>query len=249
MKYLQRTLLTAAVLASGLTSVAAFAQEYDKTFLDFDGKPTVTTLPNNKGTDIIYIAPGAFSRLAVYDAVVVDLPEVLISAKSEYKGAAPMDLYTISEFFHQDVIEAIIYGGYYVVDRPGTGVLYMTLAITDLKLKKKKRGLLAYTPGGYFMKAGIDATRNMMEKYDIMGLTFQAEIMDSQTNEVLASVVALRGNNGQRMEFAEFDADVRRFASRLLCRLDNSRGPEEQDVDCRKQALQHTEAHRNHAAK
>lgn len=88
-----------------------------------------------------------------------------------------------------------------------------------------------------------------MEKYDIMGLTFQAEIMDSQTNEVLASVVALRGNNGQRMEFAEFDADVRSFASRLLCRLDNSRGPAEQDVDCRKQALQHAEAHRNHVAK
>jgi hypothetical protein len=231
--------MTATLLAWGLASAPANAQEYDKTFLDYDGKPTVTTLPNNKGTDVIYIAQGAFSRLANYDAVIVDLPEVLISAKSDYKGAAPMDLYAISEFLHQDVIESIVYGGYYVVDRPGPSVLYMTLAITDLKLKKKKRGLLAYTPGGYFMKTGVDATRSVMEKYDIMGLTFQAEIMDSATNEVLASVVALRGNNGKRMEFTELDADVRSFASRLLCRLDNSRGPEDQDVDCRKQAAEH----------
>ena len=248
MRYVPSALMAATVLACGLTG-AALAQEYDKTFLDYDGKPTVTALPNGKGTDIIFIAPGAFSQLAEYDAAVVDLPEVLISAKSEYKGAAPMDLYMISEFLHQDVIEAIIYGGYYVVDRPGAGVLYMTLAITDLKLKKKKRGLLAYTPGGYFTKAGIDATRNVMEKYDIMGLTFQAEIMDSRTNQVLASVVALRGNNGQRMEFTEFDADVQSFASRLLCRLDNSRGPEDQDIDCRKQAARHAEEHRSHAAK
>lgn len=132
-------LMATVVFACGLTSAVAFAQEYDKTFLDYDGKPSVISLPNNKGTDIIYIAPGAFSRLAEYDAVVVDLPEVLISAKSEYKGAAPMDLYTISEFLHQDVIEAIIYGGYYVVDRPSAGVLYMTLAVTDLKLKRKAR--------------------------------------------------------------------------------------------------------------
>jgi hypothetical protein len=240
-------LMAATVLVCGLAG-ASFAQDYDKTFLDYDGKPTITTLPN-KGTDIIYIAPGAFSRLAEYDAAIVDLPEVLISAKSEYKGAAPMDLYAISAFFRQDVTDAIVYGGYYVVDRPGAGVLYMTLAITDLKLKKKKRGLLAYTPAGYFMKAGIDATRSMMEKYDIMGLTFQAEIMDSRTNEVLASLVALRGNNGQRMEFEELDADVRSFASRLLCRLDNSRGPEEQDIDCRKQAAHHAEEHHGHATK
>jgi hypothetical protein len=247
MTHVHRVLMAAAVFAGCLTSVAASAQEFDKTFLDYDGKPTVTVLPNGRGTDIIYIAPGAFSQLAEYRAAVVDLPEVLISAKSEYKGAAPMDLYSISEFLHQDVVEAIIYGGYYVVDRPGAGVLYMTLAITDLKLKKKKRGLLAYTPGGYFMKSGIDATRSMMEKYDIMGLTFQAEIMDSSTNEVLASLVALRGNNGQRMEFADFDADVRSFASRLLCRLDNSRGPEDQDVDCRKQAARHAAEHQSRA--
>jgi hypothetical protein len=248
MSNVPRALMAAAVLACGLTGIG-FAQEYDKTFLDSDGKPTVTTLPNNKGSDIIYIAQGAFSRLAKYDAAVVDLPEVLISAKSEYKGAAPMDLYAISAFFHQDVIDSIIHGGYYVVDRPGAEVLYVTLAITDLKLKKKKRGLLSYTPGGYFMKASIDATRSMMEKYDIMGLTFQAEIMDSRTNEVLASVIALRGNNGQRMEFAEFDGDVQSFASRLLCRLDNSRGPEDQDIDCRRQAAHHAEEHHGHGTK
>lgn len=241
-KLLNATTAAVAVLICGLASLAANAQEYDKTFLDVDNKPTVTALPNGKGTDILYIAPGAFSRLADYDAVIVDLPEVLISDKSEYKGADPMDLYAISAFLRQDIVDAITFGGFYVVDPPGEGVLYMNLAITDLKLKKKKRGLLAYTPAGYFMKANMEATQHMMEKYDIMGLTFQAEITDSRTGEVIASLVALRGNNGQRMDFKELDADIRSFASRLVCRLDNARGAEEQDVDCRKEAAAHRAA-------
>jgi hypothetical protein len=233
-------------LISSLVGGTAGAQEYDKTFLNYDSKPTVTPLADNKGTDILYVAPGAFSRLAMYDAVIVDSPEVLMSAKSEYKGATPLDLFAVSSFLRETVDHAIESGGYYVVDHPDEGVLYMTLAITDLKLKKKKRGLLAYTPSGYFMKASIDATRTMMEKYDIMSLTLQAEIVDSTTNEVLASLVALRGNNGQRLEFKDFDADVQSFASRLVCRLDNSRGPEELDVDCRKLAARHH--HAGHAA-
>jgi hypothetical protein len=238
----------AAVLACGLTNIAAYAQEYDKTFLNYASKPTVTSILNGRGTNVLYVARSAFSRLAEYDAVIVDLPEVLISAKSEYKGAAPVDLYSMSAFMREHIIDAITSDGYYVVDPPDEGVLYLSLAISDLKLKKKKRGLLAYTAAAYPMKAGIDATRLTMEKYDIMGLTFQAEITDSVTGKVVASLVALRSSTGQRMEFKEFNEDVQSFASRLLCRLDNSRGPEEKDIDCRSQAVHQAAEHHHNVA-
>lgn len=50
--------------------------------------------------------------------------------------------------------------------------------------------------------------------------------------KVLAEFVSLRGNNGERMEFEQLDADVTGFASRLRCRLDNAHVPAAQQIDC-----------------
>jgi hypothetical protein len=221
----------ATVLACGLSSVAA-AQDYDKTFLSDYSKLKATPLPNNAGTDLIYVPAGTLERLGKYKAVMVDEPEVLISANSDYKGAKPTDLEAIATLVRKDVSDALTAGGYGVVDSPGPNVLYLKTAVTDLSLKRKKRRLLAYTPAGFLIKAGLDATRDMMGKYDIMGAAIQAEITDSASNDVLAEFVALRGNNSQRMEFDQLEADIRGFASRLRCRLDNSHVPAAQQIDC-----------------
>ncbi len=66
-----------------------------------------------------------------------------------------------------------------MVDTPGPNVLYLRLAITDLSLTRKKRGVLAYTPVGFVLKAGVDATRDMMGKYDILGANVQGQYADS----------------------------------------------------------------------
>ena len=129
----------------------------------------------------------------------------------------------------KDVGDALKAGGYGVVEAPGPNVLYLKLAITDLSLKRKKRRLLAYTPVGFVVKAGMDATRDMMQKYDILGATVQGEVSDSTSNDVLAEFVALRGNNGQRMDFDQLESEIKGFASRLRCRLDNARMPK---IDC-----------------
>jgi hypothetical protein len=221
----------AAILAFGLANVVT-AQEYDKTFLSDYSKLQATPLPNNAGTDLLYIPSDVFARLAKYNAIMVDEPEVLISANSDYKGAKPTDLEAVAALVRKDVTDAMTAGGYGVVDSPGPGVLYLKMAVTDLSLKRTKRRLLAYTPIGFVVKAGVDATRDMMQKYDIMGATIQAQLSDSASNEVLGELVALRGNNGQRMEFKQLEADVKGFASRLRCRLDNAHVPAAQQIDC-----------------
>jgi hypothetical protein len=219
------------ILAFGLANIAA-AQDYDKTFLSDYGKLQATPLPNNMGTDLVYLPPGALTQLDKYKAVMVDEPEVLISPKSDYKGAKPTELAAIGGMVRTDVTDALKAGGYGVVDSPGPGVLYVRMAITDLSLKRKKRGILGYTPVGFVVKAGLDATRDMMGKYDIMGVTLQGEITDSASKEVLAEFVALRGNNDKRLEFKDFNADVEGFASRLRCRLDNAHVAAGQQIDC-----------------
>jgi Protein of unknown function (DUF3313) len=221
-------------LAFGLSNASA-AQDYDKSFLNDYSKLQATQLPNSAGTDLVYLPPAVLPQLAKYTAVVVDEPEVLISPNSDYKGAKPTDLAAVGGLVRKDVTDALTAGGYGVVDAPGPGVLYIKMAVTDLSLKRTKRRLLAYTPAGFIIKAGVDATRDMMQKYDIMGATIQAEITDSTSNEasgVLAAVVALRGNNGKRIDFKDFDADIKGFASRLRCRLDNAHAPAAQQIDC-----------------
>jgi hypothetical protein len=222
----------AALLACGLTSVGSAAPDYDQTFLTDYSKLVATPLPNNMGTDLIYSPPGVFDRIAKYTAVMVDEPEVLISATSDYKGAKPTDLAAVAMLVRTDVSDAMKAGGYGVVDAAGPSVLYLKIAVTDLSLKKKKRALLAYTPAGFIINAGVKALQDMMQKYDIMGAAIQGQISDSTSSEVLSEFVALRGNNGKRMEFKEFDADIKSFASRLRCRLDNAHMPAAQQIDC-----------------
>ena len=88
----------------------------------------------------------------------VDEPEVLISATSDYKGAKPTDE-AVATLVRTDISDAMKAGGYGVVDAAGRNVLYLKVAVTDLSLKKKKRRLLAYTPAGFIINAGVKALR------------------------------------------------------------------------------------------
>jgi hypothetical protein len=162
----------------------------------------------------------------------VDEPEVLMSPASDYKGAKPTDLEAISALLRKDVADAMTAGGYHIVEAPGPNVLYLKMALTDLSLKRKKRGILGYTPIGFVLKAGADALKDMMDKYDIMGGAVQGQATDSVSKEVLAEFVALRGNNGKRMDFDDLSGEVKGFASRLRCRLDNTHVPADQKIDC-----------------
>ena len=225
------TVFAAALLTCGLSGMAA-AVDYDQTFLSDYSKLQANPLPNNAGTDLTYSPPGAFEQLGKYNAVLVDQPEVLMSAKSDYKGAKPADLEAIAELLRKDVNDALTAGGYQIATSAGPTVLYLKMALTDLSLMKKKRRLLAYTPIGFVVNAGVKALQDLMQKYDIMGAAVQGEISDSATNAILGEFVALRGNNGKRMDFDELDKDVKSFASRLRCRLDNGHVPADQQIDC-----------------
>jgi hypothetical protein len=224
-------LSVAALLGCGLANVAAALPDYDHTFLSNYDKLVATTLPNN-ATDLLYTVPGVFDTVGKYTALMIDQPEILISPKSEYDGAKPADLSAIAEQVRKDITDALKAGGYGIVDSPGPNVLYLRSAITDLMLKRKKRRLLAYTPVGFVVKAGVDATRDMMEKYDIMGDAAQGQVLDSQSGEVLGEFVALRGNNGQRITFDQMNTEIMGFASRLRCRLDNTHVPADKRIDC-----------------
>jgi hypothetical protein len=215
-------IISAAAFAScALAGVADAAQVYNKTFLTDYTKLVATALPNNEGTDLLWISPDVDKTAGKYTSVMVDEPEVLMSSTSPYQGAKPTDLEAVAGNLRKVVSDTLKAGGYGVVEAPGPNVLYIRLAVTDLSLERKKRRLLAYTPIGFVVKLGADSLRDMMQKYDIMGAAIQAQLNDSTTQNVLAELVALRGDNGKRLEFSTLDTEVQAFSSRLRCRLDN----------------------------
>jgi hypothetical protein len=190
--------------------------------------------------DRVYIAPGTEERLADYDAVLVDQPEVFMSPDSKYGGAKPDHLKMLADSMRLALVERLQEdGGYEIVEEAGPGVVYIRWAITDLYLKKKKRGFLSYTPIGFVVHATAQAAiRDVWKKIDMVELNIEVEFVDGATGDVLAAVVAERGarkTDDQEQELVsweELDATINTFGLRLRCSLDNARIEAGSREDC-----------------
>jgi hypothetical protein len=226
-------ILIAATTLTSLSGVAfaesGFLSDYSK----------LTPVQSATGTtDLVYIAPGAFDRAVDYKAVMVDQPEILFSADSEYRGMKPQDILALASLMREAAKERLEAGNYKVVEQPGTDVLFVRIGLTDLYLKKKKRPVLAYTPIGAVAKVGADALKETLDKVDIIEMTFEAELSDSTSEDVLAAIVVqsggrkAQGQKEQRMDMAAFRTHIHEYASRLRCRLDNAKLPEAESIDC-----------------
>ncbi len=237
-----RTITT--LLSAVLCLPAAFAAEgtfpVEDGFLSVDLDQLTLVVEEEHGLDLIYRSAGASDRLAKYNKLMIDQPEIWLDPDSEYRGVKPTNIKAIADLIRENVTERWISRGYEVVHEPGPDVLYARMALTDLYLKKEKRRLLAYTPVGAVAKAGADAVRDMLSKIDIIEMALQTEILDSQSEEVLAAIVIKRGARkdkatGQkleRMDFDEFGAIVLEYGARVACNLDNAKKPEPQRIDC-----------------
>jgi hypothetical protein len=223
------------VLATALGSpLVASAQDvtFDKTFLNDYSR--LAPRQSDRGTEFVYLAPQAIEKVVKYEGVMVDQPEILVSPDSPYKGAKPDDLLAVANSM-RDAMNARLKAGHYnVVDKPGPGVIYVRVALTDLQVEKKKRNLLEYTPVGAVVGFGVNAMKNFQSKFDILKMVFQAEITDSATNEVYAQYVMVAGGGDKpvRINFDKVKDDMDEFGERLRCRLDNAQGPVAKQINC-----------------
>ena len=187
----------------------------------------------------IYVAPNALERLADFHAVLVDQPEIFIAPDSKYKGAKGSHLNQLADTVRLAIIERLEAGGYTVADGPGPGILYLRLAIVDLYLKKKKRGLLSYTPMGMVVHTTRQAaTRDLWKKLDIVELGLEGEMSDAVSGEILVAATGKQGmrkGKGQKEDvvtWEELDAMLSTAGERLRCRLDNARRLESERQVC-----------------
>ena len=225
------------ILAVGLCSAAtAFGQNND--FLsDYS-----LLEPNVDGKFVShrYFDVNVVRRMADYNAVFVDQPEIFISADSKYKGAKGDQLKALADVARLATMERLEAGGYTIATEPGPDVLYFRWAITDLYLQKKKRGILSYTPVGFVVHATAQAAvRDLWKKIDIAELRLEVEFSDFVSGEILGAAVThrhgLRKAKGQKAEIVswqDLDALFKTVGERFVCVLDNARIPESDWTGC-----------------
>ncbi len=180
-----------------------------------------------------YLVQGAEDRMANYTAVMIDQPEIFIAPNSKYKGIKPDDMKALADAFRTSMSQSLAQD-FMIVEQAGPNVLYVRFAITNLQLKKKRKGLLSYTPVGLVAGAAKSAlTSDITKKIDLKGLVMEMEVLDSNSEQQLAAAVEVRsGSKEEPASWAELEAMIGVYAQRMRCTLDNARIPEESRVDC-----------------
>jgi hypothetical protein len=187
---------------------------------------------------MLYQRPNLWQQSGRFNSVLVDQPEIFIAEDSRYKGAKGDHLKQLADVARFAMIERLEAGGWPVADEAGPGVAYMRWAISDLYLKKKKRGLLSYTPVGMVVHTTSQAAvKDLWKKIDIVELGLKMEVIDSVNQEILAAGIARRGTrktNGKEAELVtweELDALFKTVGERGRCALDNYTVPEGQELE------------------
>ncbi len=143
-----------------------------------------------------WVVADAEKRASKYTSIMIDQPEMFVSPDSKYKGVKPDDLKALADELRDRFREEFEKSGKYkVVEKPGANVVYLHIAISDLKLQKKKRPVLAYTPVGAVVHGARKLAKDMTEKIDLKYASIEVEVMDSVTNEPLGAYVLSRSSD------------------------------------------------------
>ena len=228
---IRKIVICAAVASTALLFSSSQADEliYSGFMSDYSQLEKVT----DGSADYRYIAAGGEERMAQFDAVMIDQPEIFIANDSPYRGAKPKHLLALAESLRSGLTSALS-ENMYVVNSPGEKVLYIRIAITNLKLTKKKRNLLGYTPAGMVI-GGIKgaATSNLAKKANLQGMVLELEGFDSVSGERIVALIDSLGSDAQEhASWADLEVFMAKYGRIMQCRFDNARLPAEQRVNC-----------------
>jgi hypothetical protein len=226
------------VIASPLTiflAVVACSSAFSQDIQDSDFLTDYSQLQQSSDQYMghSYLVEGAEDRMANYVAVIIDQPEIFIAPNSKYKGMKPDDMKALADAFRTSMSQALAQD-YMIVEQAGPNVLYVRFALTNLQLKKKKKGLLSFTPVGIVAGVAKSAlTSDITKKIDLKGLTMEMEVLDSSNEQQLAAAIEVRsGSKQEPASWTELEALIGVYGQRMRCRLNNARMAEASRVDC-----------------
>ena len=207
----------AALLSLGIPA-SALGQDFSGFLRDYSG------LEKQRENVFMFQSAKGFDVLAQYDSIMIDQPDIMIAADSKYKSMKPDDMKLIADTLRAILIQEFERSNYRLVTTAGPNTLYLNTAITDLHLKKKRKRLIQFTPVGIVATIATTPFRDVMDKINLQYVTFEAELLDSQDDELLGAFVERRGSATEKKEatsWDEFLAGLDQTSKRLGCRLNN----------------------------
>jgi hypothetical protein len=223
----------ASLIVFALLAASATLQAQQSGFLpNYEGLEFAPGEYGNKSQPV----PNIMGKMASLDKIMVDQPEIFVASDSKYKGMKPDDSLALAEALRQAMVQKIYPDN--LVEQKGPNVIYIRMAISDLYLKKKKRGVMSFTPVGAVAYAAKGAlTSDMMNKIDLVGVTVEVEALNSETGEHLGSFVsklAPLGTGGwNEASWDKLLSDFDALSSQIACRIRNSKLPESDRADCK----------------
>ena len=220
--------LKIAALMASCVLVAPSLQAENVDFLSDYSK-----LTDGAGTGFtkVYIAPGAFDATGRLTSVMVDQPQIFVDPDSKYKGIKPADAAAVAEALRGALIQGIG-ESIDVVDEPGESTGLFSWAVTNIYLKKKKRGLLGYTPVGAVAYGVKTQMTDVVDKTEAFSVTFEAEATDAATGNVLFAMVFDLSEEKVEAEWGDALALAEGLGRRIGCRMNNAALAESQRADC-----------------
>ncbi len=163
-----------------------------------------------------YRKPGI--DLVQYEKIIFEPIDIFYSPDSEYKGISPDELKLLADSF-RDLMVKELEPKYPVIQTPGKGVLRARMAITNVNMKKKKRGLFGYMPIGIAVTALKDAAglRVVLDDSKI-----EAELIDSETGETVGLLLDSKASDTPEGEnsWEALQESLTFYAKRFRKRLD-----------------------------
>ncbi len=137
------------------------------------------------GADFVYMKEGVdFKR---YNKIMMDHVVLYFKDDAEYKGIHPEELNEMSNAFHKAIADNLE-GAYPLVDKPGSDVMRLRFAITDVVASNPGMGTISTVmPIGLAIstiKKGATRSHTGVGQASI-----EVEILDSMTNERIAAAI------------------------------------------------------------
>ncbi len=157
--------------------------------------------------------------LGAYSKIIISPIEIWYHPNTKYKGVSPDEMKLLADTF-ASILTNELEPEYPVVGSTGKGVLIVRLAITNLKMKKKKRGLLGYMPIG----AAITALKDIAGKrITLSDATIEAELLDGESGErlgILVDSLSETVSKKDKPSWESLEQALTFYAKRFRSRLD-----------------------------
>lgn len=205
---IKRSLLVAGLLSLFLSPAIAADSKF------IENMPQLAKDPERAGA-MIWTKPDL--NRAAYTRVMIEPITIFISPSSEYQDLDANELKAIADGF-SETLTRTLEPEIAVLNTAGPGVVYMRAALTNVKLTKKKRGLLGYTPIGLVVTAVADAGGS---RISLNEAALEVEMIDSQTGERLGVLVdqAPTAAENETLSWDSINATFKFYAERFKARM------------------------------